>query len=74
MDASRVTAQITAFITNAIESPFAFLLWLVGTIAIVSVACTVLAPLWPSVIRPAGDVQKWVYIAGFVWLMKGAGR
>lgn len=74
MDASRITAQITAFIASAIESPLSFLLWLIGTVAIISVACTVLAPLAPTLIKPAGDVQRWVYIAGFVWLMKGAGR
>lgn len=74
MDANRLAATITGFVTWAISNPFAFLLWLVGSIAIVAVACTILAPLAPQFIRPAGDINKWVYVAGFLALMKHAGR
>ena len=74
MDANKLAATITGFVTWAISSPCAFLLWIIGTVAIVAVACTILAPLAPQFIRPMGDVTKWVYVAGFLWLMKGAGR
>ena len=74
MDANKLAATITGFVTWAISSPFAFLLWVIGTVAIVAVACTILAPLLPQFIRPMGDVQKWVYVAGFLALMKHAGR
>lgn len=74
MDASRLQAQITAFITSMIESPLSFALWLIGTIAIVAVFSTIMAPIFPTVFKPYGEIQRWVYVAGFVWLMKGAGR
>lgn len=74
MDREKLARQITDAICNVLATPFSAILWLIGTIAIVSVACTVAAPILPSIIKPAGDVQKWIYIAGFVWLMKGAGR
>lgn len=74
MNANQIAQQISGFITWAIGNPFAFLLWVVGTIAIIAVASTVLSPLAPAYIRPAGDINKWVYVAGFLYLMKGAGR
>ena len=74
MNGQQVASQITSFISWALANPFAFLLWIVGTVAIVAVAATVLSPLAPAYIRPAGDINKWVYVAGFLYLMKGAGR
>ena len=74
MDANRIAAQITGIVNNAITNPLGFLLWLTGCIAIIGVASPVLAPFAPAYIRPFGDVQKWIYVAGFIWLMKGSGR
>lgn len=74
MDANKLAATITGFVTWAISNPFGFLLWLVGCIAIIAVAATILAPFAPALIRPMGDINKWVYVAGFLYLMRGAGR
>ncbi len=74
MDANKIAATITGFVTWAISNPFGFLLWLVGSVAIIAVACTIMAPLIPQFVRPMGDINKWVYVAGFLYLMKGAGR
>lgn len=74
MDANKIAAQITGFLTWVVGNPFAVLLWIIGTIAIVAMTCTMLAPLVPSVFRPMGDVNRWVYVAGFLYLMRGAGR
>ena len=74
MDANKIGAQLTGFINWIITNPFGFLLWLIGTLAIIAMACTMLAPLFPQFIRPMGDVNKWVYVAGFLYLMRGAGR
>jgi hypothetical protein len=78
MDANKLAATITGFITWAISNPFGFLLWLVGCVAILAVSATILAtilaPFAPQFIRPAGDINKWVYVAGFLYLMRGAGR
>lgn len=74
MDANKIAAQLSGFVTWIIGNPFGFMLWLVGTIAIVAVTCTMLAPLLPQFFRPMGDINKWVYVAGFLYLMRGAGR
>jgi hypothetical protein len=74
MDANKLAATITGFVTWAIGNPFGFLLWLVGCVAILAVSATILAPFAPQFIRPAGDINKWVYVAGFLALMKHAGR
>ncbi len=74
MDANKIAAQITGLVNWIVTNPFGFCLWLIGTIAIVAMTCTMLAPLLPQFVRPMGDVNKWVYVAGFLYLMRGAGR
>ena len=74
MDPKKLADQLVGFLTWIVTNPFGFMLWIIGTVAIVAMTCTVLAPLFPAFIRPMGDVNKWVYIAGFLYLMRGAGR
>jgi hypothetical protein len=74
MNAQQLTAKLTAFIEGALSNPLGFLIWVIGTVAILGVASNVLAPLMPSMIRPHGQIMNWLYIAGFCYLMKGAGR
>ena len=57
MDANKIAAQITGIVNHAISNPFGFLLWLIGTVAIVAVTSTILAPLAPQYIRPMGDIN-----------------
>lgn len=74
MDAKKIADQIVGLLSWIVTNPFGFLLWIIGTIAIIAMTSTMLAPLMPSVFRPMGDVSRWVYVAGFLYLMRGAGR
>lgn len=74
MDAKKLADQVIGVIMWIVGNPFGFLLWIIGTIAIIAMACTMLAPLFPQFIRPMGDANRLVYVAGFLYLMRGAGR
>ena len=74
MDTNKIAAQITGFLTWMVTNPLGFLLWVIGSIAILAVASTMLAPIFPQVFRPYGDLTRWVYVAWFLYLMRGAGR
>ena len=74
MDPKKIADQIVGLLLWIISNPFGFLLWIIGAIAILAMTSTMLAPIMPTIFRPMGDVNRWVYVAGFLYLMRGAGR
>lgn len=78
MDANKLAAQITEMLKWIVGNPFGVLLWLLGCAAILSMTVTIFGPALPALpgfVRWIGsDVQKLAWLAGFLALMKHAGR